>query len=130
MGEVYKAQDTKLDRIVALKFLPHHLIANEEDKARFLHEAKAASALNHPNITTIYEIYEEEGETFLAMECIEGLSLKDKLEKGPVKIKEFMKIAIQISEGLHAAHAAEIVHRDIKTENIMLNQEGQVKILT
>src|SRR4030066_1012972 len=92
MGVVYKAQDTKLDRIVALKFLPKHLLCDQEAKTRFEHEAKAASALNHPNITTIHEIDEVEGECFIAMECVEGKSLKKLLEEKALSIKEVIDI--------------------------------------
>ena len=96
MGVVYKAQDLKLDRYVALKFLPAHLSTSEEDKQRFIHEAKAASALSHQNVMTIYEIDEVEDQTFIAMEYVEGQTLKDKIEKGPVKTKELLKIAIAV----------------------------------
>ncbi|MCH8011462.1 MAG: protein kinase [Candidatus Marinimicrobia bacterium] len=129
MGIVYKAEDTKLKRTVALKFLPHHLLANEEDKTRFLHEAQAASALNHPNIMTIHEIDEVDDQSFITMEYIEGETLKDKLEKGPLKTKELLKIAIAVADGLNAAHEQEIVHRDIKSENIMISKAGLVKIM-
>ena len=129
MGVVYKAEDTKLDRHVALKFLPSHLSDSEEEKQRFIHEAKAASALNHPNIMTIHEIDEVEGETFIAMEVVEGETLKDKLEKGPLKTKELLNIAIAVSDGLNAAHEQDIVHRDIKSENIMISKTGPVKIM-
>ncbi len=135
MGIVYKAEDTKLKRTVALKFLPHHLLANEEDKTRFLHEAQAASSLSHPNIMTIHEIDEVEDpdtagrQTFIAMEYVEGETLKDKVEKGPLKTKELLKIAIAVADGLNAAHRKDIVHRDIKSENIMISTEGLVKIM-
>ncbi|MEE9166389.1 MAG: protein kinase [Candidatus Neomarinimicrobiota bacterium] len=129
MGVVYKAEDTKLDRHVALKFLPSHLTDSEEEKQRFIHEAKSASALEHPSITTIYEIDEVEGQTFIAMECVEGETLKDKVEKGPLKTKEFLNIAIAVADGLNAAHEHDIVHRDIKSENIMIPKTGTVKIM-
>ena len=134
MGVVYKAEDTKLKRTVALKFLPHHLLANEEDKTRFLHEAQAVSALNHPNIMTIYEVDEvedpaTEGELFIAMEYLEGETLKDKLGKAPLKTKELLKIAIAVADGLTAAHAKEIIHRDVKSENIMISKDGLTKIM-
>jgi serine/threonine protein kinase len=129
MGVVYKAQDTKLDRIVALKFLPKRLLCDNEAKIRFEHEAKAASSLNHPNITTIYEIGEFEGECFIAMEYVEGNSLKELIKAKTFTIEEVLNIAIQVAEGLNAAHKKGIVHRDIKSDNIMLTAEGLVKIM-
>ncbi len=130
MGTAYKAQDTKLDRFVALKFLPPHLSQEEEGKKRFIHEAKTASALDHPNICTIYEIDETEDEQmFIAMAYYEGESLKDRIERGPVPLDEAVHIAIQISEGLAKAHAKGIIHRDIKPANILLTEDGLVKIV-
>jgi serine/threonine protein kinase/Flp pilus assembly protein TadD len=129
MGVVYKAQDTKLDRIVALKFLPKSLVCDAEAKSRFEHEAKAASSLNHPNITTIHEIDEFESECFIVMEYVEGKSLKELLKSKPLSLKEVLDIAIQIGEGLNAAHKKEIVHRDIKSDNLMLTNDGLVKIM-
>jgi serine/threonine protein kinase len=129
MGVVYKAQDTKLDRMVALKFLPKHLLCDEEAKTRFVHEAKAASVLNHSNITTIHEIDEVEGECFICMEYIEGKSIKEVIKEKGFSIEEILKIAIQVCEGLAAAHEKGIVHRDIKSDNIMLTPRGQVKIM-
>jgi len=135
MGVVYKAEDTRLDRFVELKFLPSHLTDSEEEKQRFIHEAKSASALEHPNITTIHEIDEVEDPTtagrqlFIAMECVEGETLKDKVEKGPLKTKEFLNIAISVADGLNAAHEHDIVHRDIKSENIMISKTAPVKIM-
>ncbi|HEX9913177.1 MAG TPA: serine/threonine-protein kinase, partial [candidate division Zixibacteria bacterium] len=129
MGVVYKAQDTKLDRIVALKFLPKHLLCDSEAKTRFEQEAKAASALNHTNISTIYEIDEVEGECFICMEYVEGNSIKELLKEKTLSIEEILKIVIQIAEGLNAAHKKGIVHRDIKSDNIMLTHEGLVKIM-
>jgi len=129
MGVVYKAQDTKLDRIVALKFLPKHLLCDSEAKVRFEHEAKAASALNHTNITTIHEIDEVEGECFICMEYVEGKSIKELIKEKTSSIEEILKITIQIAEGLNAAHRKGIVHRDIKSDNIMLTEEGLVKIM-
>jgi serine/threonine protein kinase/tetratricopeptide (TPR) repeat protein len=128
MGVVYKAQDTKLDRIVALKFLPKHLLCDNEAKTRFEHEAKAASALNHPNITTIYEIDEVEGECFICMEYIEGKPIEEVLKEKRLSVEEILRIAIQIGEGLNGAHKKDIIHRDIKSDNIMVTKEGQVKI--
>jgi serine/threonine protein kinase len=102
MGIVYKAQDTKLDRFVALKFLPAHLAASEEDKARFIQEAKSASALNHPNVCTIHDIAEHEGQLFIVMEFVDGKSLKEK--KGNLSEKQILDMGIQVAEGLAAAH--------------------------
>jgi serine/threonine-protein kinase len=129
MGVVYKAQDTKLDRTVALKFLPPHISINKEEKQRFIHEAKAAAALNHINIVTIYEINEFEDQTYIAMEYLEGETLKDKIASGPLPINNAIDTAIQIAEGLNKAHKKDIVHRDIKSANIIITDEGVVKIL-
>ncbi len=129
MGVVYKAQDTRLDRIVALKFLPKHLLCDHEAKMRFTQEAKAASALSHPNITTIYEIDEVEGQCFISMEYIAGGSTKELLKGKTLSLKDILDIAIQIGEGLNTAHKKDIVHRDIKSDNIMLTDEGVVKIM-
>jgi serine/threonine protein kinase/Tfp pilus assembly protein PilF len=130
MGTVYKAQDTRLDRFVALKFLPPHLSQAEEEKKRFIHEAKAASALDHPNICSIYEIDETaDGQMFIAMACYEGESLKDKIDRGPLQVEEALNITIQIARGLEKAHAKGIIHRDIKPANILITDDGQVKII-
>ncbi|MCZ6673007.1 MAG: protein kinase, partial [Verrucomicrobia bacterium] len=130
MGVVYKAQDTKLDRSVALKFLPPHLSQAEEEKKRFIHEAKAASALDHQNICTIYEIDEtEDRQMFIAMSYYEGETLKNKIEHGPLKLDEAIDIAIQVSEGLAKAHRQGIIHRDINPANIMITSDGVAKIV-
>jgi serine/threonine protein kinase/Flp pilus assembly protein TadD len=129
MGVVYKAHDTKLNRDVAIKFLPHQIVAGEQQRERFVIEAQAAAALNHPNIATIYAIEEADGETFIVMEYIEGQELKGKIAQGPLSIDEAVTIATQIAEGLQAAHKKDIVHRDIKSSNIMLTESGQVKIM-
>jgi serine/threonine protein kinase/dienelactone hydrolase len=129
MGVVYKAKDTKLDRFVALKFLPSQLAASEDDKARFIQEAKAAAALNHPNITTIHAIEESDEGTFIVMEFIDGIELKEKIKSGPITTKETVNIALQIAEGLDAAHKNGIIHRDIKSSNIMITGNGKVKIM-
>jgi len=129
MGVVYKAQDTKLDRIVALKFLPKDLLCDEEARMRFEHEAKAASALDHPNIATIYEIDEAEGECFISMAYIEGKSIKEVIKEKRLSIEEILGVAVQFCEGLTAAHEKGIVHRDIKSDNIMLTPGGLVKIM-
>src|SRR5258706_7068389 len=119
MGVVYKAQDTKLDRFVALKFLPHHLTANDAEKARFLQEAKAASSLNHPNVCTIYGLEEHDGQQYIEMEYVDGATLRQKI---PIeKLSEVIGYAIQISDALQEAHSKGIVHRDIKADNIMVN---------
>jgi TolB-like protein/predicted Ser/Thr protein kinase len=129
MGVVYKAQDTKLDRVVALKFLSPQTLGSEDDRARFVHEAKSAAALSHPNICTVHEIDEAGGQIFIAIEYIEGLSLKEKIEAGPMKIEEAMGVAIRVAEGLEEAHEKGIVHRDIKPANIMITPKGQAKIM-
>jgi serine/threonine protein kinase len=130
MGVVYKAEDTKLDRFVALKFLPPHLTTNEEEKQRFIHEAKAASSLDHNNICAIYEIDEtEDGQLFISMAYYEGETLDKRIKEKPLPIEEAIDIAIQIAQGLAKAHEKEIVHRDIKPANIMLTKEGVVKVL-
>jgi serine/threonine protein kinase/Tfp pilus assembly protein PilF len=128
MGVVVKAKDTRLERTVALKFLPPELTRNEEAKKRFIQEAKAAAALEHPNICTVYEIDEADGQTFIAMSYIEGQSLEDKLKEGPMDVDEAKDVAIQVAEGLKEAHEKGIVHRDIKPANIMLTEKGQAKI--
>ena len=127
MGEVYKAQDTKLDRFVALKFLPSQMTASKDDKARFIQEAKAASAMNHPNVCTIHDIQEHEGQLFIVMEFVEGKTLRDK--KDSLSEKQTLEIGIQVAEGLAAAHEKGIVHRDIKPENIMIRKDGIVQIM-
>ena len=129
MGVVYKAEDTKLDRTVALKFLTQQAIGSDEEKPRFVHEAKAAAALSHPNICTVHEIDESEGHTFIAMECVEGQTLKSRIESGPLKLKEAVDIAIQVAEGLQEAHEKGVVHRDIKPANVMVTSKDQAKIM-
>jgi serine/threonine protein kinase/Tfp pilus assembly protein PilF len=129
MGVVYKARDTKLDRIVALKFLSKRLLFNEEAKTRFTLEAKAASALDHQNIATIYEIDEVEDQCFISMACVDGRSLKEIINERTLSIDEILNIATQIAEGLNAAHKKGIIHRDIKSDNIMITKDGVVKIM-
>jgi serine/threonine protein kinase/Tfp pilus assembly protein PilF len=129
MGVVYKARDIKLDREVAIKFLPQHLTTDSVEKERFVHEAKATSALNHTNVTTIYEIDEFEGQTFIVMEYCQGETLRQLVQKEPLSIRKVLDIAVQICEGLAVAHEKGIVHRDIKSDNIMLTPRGQVKIM-
>ena len=128
MGIVYKAKDSRLDRTVALKFLMSELIKDNEAKKRFIQEAKAAAALEHPNICTVYEVDEADGQTFIAMSYIEGQSLNDKLKDGPMDVDKAKDIVIQVAEGLKEAHEKGIVHRDIKPANIMLTAKGQAKI--
>lgn len=128
MGIVYKAEDTILKRLVALKFLKSQAIGSEEEKARFLREAQAAAALDHPNICTVHEIKEVDGQTFIAMAYIDGQSLDEIIESGPLECEQALDIAIQVAEGLREAHGKGIVHRDIKSANIMVTEKGQVKI--
>jgi eukaryotic-like serine/threonine-protein kinase len=130
MGIIYKAQDTKLDRPVAIKFLSSSHTAKEHDKTRFIHEARAASALDHPNICTIHEIDEtHDGQLFIVMPAYEGIPLDKKIEQGPLPIHEAIDIATQIAAGLQAAHEKGIVHRDIKSSNIFTTSKGQVKVM-
>ncbi len=129
MGVVYKAEDTKLKRTVALKFLPPRMLCDAEARERFEHEAQSASALNHPNIATIHEIDEAEGRCFIAMEFLEGGSLKEHLRKKDLSVKETLDLALQIGEGLNAAHERDVIHRDIKPDNIMLTRKGLAKIM-
>ena len=129
MGIVYKAEDTKLKRSVALKFLPPELIQDKEAKERFILEAQTAAALSHPNICTIHEINEQEGESFIAMEYVDGENLRIKLQKGPLEVEEVLDIAIQVAQGLDEAHKKNIIHRDIKSANIMVTEKGQAKVM-
>ncbi|MCK5572742.1 MAG: serine/threonine protein kinase, partial [Bacteroidetes bacterium] len=129
MGVVYKAKDITLDRFVALKFLPSRLAGSEQEQLRFLQEARAASALNHPNVATIHEIAEAEGETFLVMEYVDGETLRAKTEAGPLSGKETLQIAIQSADAIQKAHENGIVHRDIKSENIMVTKDGRAKVM-
>jgi serine/threonine protein kinase len=129
MGVVYKAEDTRLKRTVALKFLPRNLESHESERARFLQEAQAASALNHPNVCTIYDIGEAAGEQFIAMEYVDGVTLREKMAEGKLPTSTAVAYATQIGEALEEAHAKGIVHRDIKAENIMITGKDQVKVM-
>jgi serine/threonine protein kinase/Tfp pilus assembly protein PilF len=129
MGEVYLAEDLRLERKVAIKFLPQHLTKDKENVERFEREAKATAALYHPNIITIYEIAEDDNQTFIVMEYIDGQSLRTKIENGFSELDEILDITKQICGGLSEAHKADIVHRDIKPENILIDRSGHVKIL-
>ncbi|MBD3340711.1 MAG: protein kinase, partial [Candidatus Lokiarchaeota archaeon] len=129
MGDVYKAEDTKLDRTVAIKFLPRAVAVDREVRERFVIEAKAAAALNHPNIATIYAIEEFEDGMFIVMEYIEGKGLNDIIKSEILNPKSASDYAIQIAGGLQAAHKKGIVHRDIKSANIMITEDDNVKIM-
>jgi serine/threonine protein kinase len=129
MGEVYLAEDAHLERKVALKVVRHEIADDEESVRRFVQEAKAASALNHPNILTVYEIGHFENLRFIATELIKGETLRDRLRAGPLSLRETLDVALQVAAALNAAHDAGIVHRDIKPENIMLRDDGLAKVL-
>src|SRR6185369_7056566 len=129
MGAVYKAYDNKLQRVVALKLLPSEYVSQQDRRRRFFQEARAASALNHPHILTIYEVGEDDGKPYIAMEYVEGETLRQKIKNNGLQLRETLDIAIQIAAGLARAHELGIIHRDLKPENLMLNRDGYAKIL-
>src|SRR2546427_4608260 len=129
MGEVYLAQDTKLDRKVAIKFLPESLVADEQARKRLVREARAAARLDHPNICAIYEVSEDDGRSFIVMQHVEGETLDNRMKRKPLNLSESLSIATHVADALAEAHSHGIIHRDIKPSNIIITPRGKVKVL-
>src|SRR5215510_12535107 len=129
MGEVYRARDTKLKREVAIKIIPDEFSRDPERISRFQREAQVLASLNHPNIAAIYDLEELNGSRFLILEMVEGETLADRIQRGPIPVEEALTIALQIAEALEAAHEKNVIHRDLKPANIKITPEGTVKVL-